>query len=114
MLCCPDQPGRVSGLSVLSFVVDDVRLNEVFGRQPFSSLIYNYDVKIAAEKFRLIPHTFVGDASISIKKDGDNTEYFNGKRGDTSDEIMLGAVGTSTILRVVVVWMLNQRPIPLR
>ena len=103
----PGQSGRDSGLSALFFKVGDVELNaaEVFGNQPFSSLIFDYDISIPVTALKLEPHAVNDAASISIIKDGEvpSRDYFVDKPiGDTSENIMLATDGTATILRVIV------------
>ena len=99
------QSGRDSGLSALFFKIGNIELNtdEVLGNQPFSSLIFDYDISIPVTALKLEPHA-VNDASrISIMKEGDNTNYFARKSsGDTTDDIMLATDGTATILKVIV------------
>ena len=99
------QSGRDSGLNALFFKVGDVELNaaEVFGNQPFSSLIFDYDTSIPVTALKLEPHAVNDAASISIMKEGDNTNYFARKSsGDTTGDIMLATGGTATILKVIV------------
>ena len=99
------QSGRDSGLSALFFEVGNIELNtdEVLGNQPFSSLIFDYDISIPVTALKLEPHAVNDAASISIMKEGDNTNYFaNESSGDTTGDIMLATGGTATILRVIV------------
>ena len=99
------QSGRDSGLSALFFEVGNIELNtdEVLGNQPFSSLIFDYDISIPVTALKLEPHAVNDASSISIMKEGDNTDYFaNKSSGDTTGDIMLATGGTATILRVIV------------
>ena len=99
------QSGRDSGLSALFFKIGNIELNtdEVLGNQPFSSLIFDYDISIPVTALKLEPHAVNDASSISIMKEGDNTNYFARKSsGDTTDDIMLATGGTATILRVIV------------
>ena len=101
----PGQSGRDSGLSALFFAVNNVDLSNIaiFGGQSFSSLRYNYNVTLQNTKFKLKPYAIAGDASISIKQAGNNTDYFADKSsGDTSEEITLETDGTSMTLELVV------------
>ena len=102
----PGQPGRDSGLSALFFRVSETELNtvEVFGNQPFSSQISDYGITIPpVATFQIEPYAINDAASISIMKEGDNTNYFNRKSsGDTSDPIVLATDGTANIIKVVV------------
>ena len=100
----PGQLGR-GGLNALFFRVGGSELNaaDVFRNQPFSSLIFDYNVMVSFPRLQLEPYTLAGDASVSIMKEGDNTNYFDRKSsGDTSDFIVLETDGTATELKVVV------------
>ena len=100
----PGQSGRDSGLNALFFKVGDVELNaaEVFGNQPFSSLIFDYNITIPAATFQIEPHA-INDVAISIMKDGDNTNYFADESSDgTSEDIMLATDDTDNIVKVIV------------
>ena len=99
------QSGRDSGLSALFFKIGNIELNtdEVLGNQPFSSLIFDYDISIPVTALKLEPNAVNDAASISIMKEGDNTNYFARKSsGDTTGDIMLATDGTATILKVIV------------
>ena len=102
----PGQPGRDSGLSALFFRTSETELNtaEVFVNQPFSSQISDYGITIPpVATFQIEPYAINDAASISIMKEGDNTNYFNRKSsGDTSDPIVLATDGTANIIKVVV------------
>ena len=101
----PGQPGRDGGMSVLFFKVNDTDLNiaEVFADSPFVSQIFDYDIIIPAATFQIEPHAINDAASISIMKEGENTNYFASKSsGNTSDDIMLATDGTANIVKVIV------------
>ena len=98
------QSGRDSGLSALFFIADGTELSTtgVFGNSPFSSQIFEYNITIPVARLQLEPYAINDAASISIMKEGDNTDYFAEPIGDTSEAITLATDGTATILRVIV------------
>ena len=91
----PEQRGRDEGLSILFFVIDDEEQDnaDIFVNQPFSSLLFNYDVTIPyTENFRLRPYVINSTAAISITRAGDmqGTDYFDDETsGELSDNIPL-------------------------
>ncbi len=90
----PEQNGRDEGLSILFFVIDDEEQDnaDIFVNQPFSSLLFNYDVTIPyTENFRLRPYAINSTAAISITRAGDTQgiDYFNDASGELSDKIPL-------------------------
>ena len=102
----PGQDGRDSGLSTLFFVVggDEQNNDEVFGEQPFSSLLFNYDVGIPyTEEFQIRPYTVNSTATVSIVIAGDDDDYFEDKSaGDLSAPIPFPSEDVSTTVTVVV------------
>ena len=100
------QSMRDRGLSALFFAVNDEELNntEMFGDQPFSNQIFDYDITISYTKaIRLRPYTINSTATVSIMKVGDDSDYFENKSsGDTSDEITLATDGSPNTLKIIV------------
>ena len=102
------QSGRDTGLSIVFFQMQgetEQRDNAmVFRDQPFSPLLFNYDIKIpyTVAGIQLRPYSFSSTTTISVVKVGENTEYFSGKEsGDLSDIISLRA-GRNETLAVMV------------
>ena len=104
----PNQSGRDRGLSIVFFKLQgetEQRDNAmVFRDQPFSSLSFDYNIKIphAATEIQLRPYSINNNATISVIKAGESTERFSGKRsGNLSDIIPLQA-GGNEMLEVMV------------
>ena len=102
----PAQSMRDRGLDALFFILNDEELDNahVFGDQPFSTLIYDYDVTIPpTEMIQLSPYTINSTATVSIMKTGDDSDYFEEKSsGDLSRAIPLAQRNEVTTLTVIV------------
>ena len=104
----PNQSGRDRGLSIVFFKLQgetEQRNNAmVFRDQPFSSLPFDYNIKIpyAATEIQLRPYAINDTAMISVVKAGESIERFSGKEsGDLSDIIPLQAGGNETLTVMV-------------
>ncbi|MCY4343649.1 MAG: hypothetical protein OXE83_08785 [Gammaproteobacteria bacterium] len=114
-----EQPNRAEGLSALFFVIDGTEQDgdQIFGNQPFSSLVFDYDVVIPnTTDFQLVPYAINNTATISIVKVATpSTDYFDNKRsGELSLDILVVEDITEVIRIMVggVAYTLNLRVRP--
>ena len=102
LLCGGLLPGQsVSGLSGIVFFVDDAPVNESAFDKAFSSLVLDYAVNIEdISTIHLAPYAIdARNSFISIIKDGEDRDYFGGKRsGAQSDPISVPLDETTDLM----------------